>query len=612
MRGPVNDRPPRDRGTIADPSAGKWRTQQFILIAYLALALIGLVTWGEGFTVLALIAAVLAWAGQWGLTTLTLVFVHTRAGRFFRNSVFMTSAIFIFIVVMAIITVIAFGSDARINGWVILWRIFVTLLITTISARYVALARTLQQEQAAQESLQVIRSESLDAFHHQRQSVIDQVNDQMTQALHSVAINSSAASSQLSQFAREYLRPLSHEILNEEPPTRELSHHNTKRTSFREVAETVSLQPALRPWLMGTAVFWAFLLTTVDTVDQTPIDASQATGPNVLVDAEPFLVSVALLIGIFFVTALSALVLQRSLRKVLPRLALPARLTLLFAAPIVIAVIIETFVQLIYVAPGLAEQISGNLQERLLPAISILVIALIIVLNRTLKQLFTSAEQRARQTTHDLAWELSRLQCTYTREQQFFATQLHGPLQSTLAAAALRISNIDPGTPAWDAALGAVKSDFENTLAQVITGPETPRDVARTIEELKHTWAGVCDIDAVMEDGIVSMLESDWVSSGVVSDILVEACANAAIHGGAKHVHIAMTWHGNDAILITATNDGSTDDNGTPGMGSSMLDRTAMSWSREVVPEGLRLTVELAVPPRDESEVSDVNQHSHA
>jgi len=233
---------------------------------------------------------------------------------------------------------------------------------------------------------------------------------------------------------------------------------------------------------------------------------------------------------------------------------------------------------------------------RLLPSISILVIALLIVINRSLAQVLVATEKRAKALTHELSWELSRLQCTYTREQRFFASQLHGPLQSTLTSASMRMAALEPATPEWHAALDAVRSDFAAIMERLVSGPDAPVDLSQSLDELRRTWAGVCEIDVSIDDDVFSVLNTDWISAGIVNDILVEACANAAIHGKAATVRIEVQWCAAEEISIVVTNDGSTDDSGTPGLGSAMLDRVAIEWSRTASDSGLQLRVVLAVP----------------
>jgi len=175
----------------------------------------------------------------------------------------------------------------------------------------------------------------------------------------------------------------------------------------------------------------------------------------------------------------------------------------------------------------------------------------------------------------------------------------------------MRMTAIEPGTPKWHAALGDVRVEFTRVTERLITGPDTPIDLAQSIDDRRRTWAGVCEITVAVDDDVMDTLNSDWISAGIVNDILVEACANAAIHGKAAHVFIDVDWCADEEIMITATNDGSTDDDGAPGMGSGLFDQVAITWSREVVPGGLRLTVQLAVPRIKTSGDRAPTEHSH-
>jgi hypothetical protein len=600
------------KGTLVDRRIRTWRTQRWIALAYLIFAVGALVSWGQGFTVFAFVAASVAWLGQWAATAALIAFLSTRIGRFLRHSWLVALVLIVVISAMAILTVMVFGVDARTDGWTVVWRVLATLWISSFSVRYERLRQVLQQEQAAQESLRAVRSQNLDAVRTQRLEVLDRVAGLMNTALKKSAVDSQQAAEDISQLARDVVRPLSHEVMNEDPLARRLDTRERRRSSWREVAASVASRPALRPWLMATVVFWAFFVTTADTVDQTPIDASEASGVNVMIDTEQFVITVALFIGIFFVTAFSALILQRILTSMLPRLGLAPRVIYLVAAPILIAVIVEIYVQLVYVVPGFAEELSGNLLVRLLPAMSILAVALLVVLNRSLAETLRNSEQRAKDLTRDLAWEQSRLQCTFAREQRFFASQLHGPLQSLLTSAAMRMVANEPGTPQWQAALSDVRTDFETIMERLVTGPDGPIDLTQSLDELRRTWAGVCEIDIAIDDDVMATLNSEWISAGIVNDILVEACANAAMHGKAANVHIGISWCADEEILITVTNDGSPDDRGAPGLGSDLFDRVAIHWAREVTPEGLRLSLGLAVPRDNPSVDRSTTDRIHA
>lgn len=597
-----------DRGALTDHSIGSWTTQRWILLAYVLIAIAGLLTWGQGFTVVALLAAVLSWAGQWGVTIAFLGLLRTRIGRFFRRPVLIAIVLIVVILVMVVFTALIFGADARIDGWVVVWRIGTTLWISSFLARWSALGHILRQEHTTQEELRALRADNLDAVRTQRQQVVDEVSELMRQTLDTSATDSQKAATSFSQFAREVIRPLSHQIAQDDSFLRRTARPSSDTSSWRQIAQAVTARPALRPWLMATAVFLTLFLFDFGSIEETPLDATELTGVNVLIDVQYFAIALAFHLGIFFVTALSALALQRIMTVMLPRLRLPGRLVFLVATPVFIAIIVELTIQLAYVSWGLADRLSDNFWVRLVPAIAIVVIALLIVINRTVAEVLRSRAQHARDLTDELSWEVSRVQCAYVREQQFFAAQLHGPLQSMLTSTSMRLTALEPHTPQWDAALASVQEDFESTLEQLATGSHAPIDLSQSLQDLRQTWAGVCDIDIAMDDDVLHTVGADWISAGIVHEILIEACANAAIHGRAKNVWIEATWTGDEELQITATNDGSPDVGSTPGLGSAMLDRVAITWSREHVAEGLQLRVVLAIP-RTGANTDDQDPH---
>jgi hypothetical protein len=583
---------------VAAPIGTSWRVQIYILIAYVAWTIYALATWDSPATPIAIVATTLAWAGQWSLTSLTYLITRSKIGRFLRNRYFTGTATIFIIIAMAVITGLAFGSASYINGWALIWRITMTFLITAMVGRLYLLANTLRQEKQAQETLRELTKESTDSLQLQRLNLIDEINEIMNDALAGAASNSQRASRQLKAFAQEFLRPLSHDVSRDDSLVHRLLRPRPTVSSWIDVANAVSSRPALKPWLMAASVVLAFWVATAQLAEEAPVDVSEATGVNVIVEIDSLLVALAVLTIIFLVTALSSLLLQKWLVAVLPRLRLGVRLLLLFLAPIMIAIFVEIAIQILYVTPGFSENISSNFLDRLWFAIPIVAIAFIVVAIRAIGEIFASAERRAIQVTSDLSWELTRLQCIYAQEQQFFATQLHGPLQSIAASASMRVANVSPGTHEWDSALSEIRSDFTEAVEQLAAGPEGARNISTEMEKLRRTWTGVCDVELRAEGDVLQTLDADWVAAGVVMDICIEAVANAAIHGKAKIVRIEMGWVGDEVLQIDVTNDGSTEITSPPGLGSQTLDRMAISWSREVVEAGLRLRVVLAVPHR--------------
>jgi hypothetical protein len=81
-----------------------------------------------------------------------------------------------------------------------------------------------------------------------------------------------------------------------------------------------------------------------------------------------------------------------------------------------------------------------------------------------------------------------------------------------------------------------------------------------------------------------------------VVDLLVDAVANAAMHGRAKNVWISAEWTADDEVGITVANDGSTELGEGRGLGSALLDESCVKWSRGIVDGAVVLSFTIAIP----------------
>ena len=295
---------------------------------------------------------------------------------------------------------------------------------------------------------------------------------------------------------------------------------------------------------------------------------------------------------VFFTTLCVAWLVVRLVTPVLPRLSLGSRVLLALGSILLVAVSVVLVVQLVDVALPLSDDSSGSLNRRLWLALPIVAIAFLIVITRSISELLRDSTRRMRLLTDQLEWETTRLDNAISQERQFFATQLHGPIQSAAAAAALRWES---GAPSIET-LDRVRRDLEETVQALGDGPPQHRNVRAEIRNLTDTWEGVCQIRVSMPDSVIIALDRDWVAAGTVLNFVTEAVANAAMHGRASHVEIDVLPQPPDEITITVVNDGHLELGEGRGLGSAMLDATCVRWSRQVLEGCVVLRAVIAVP----------------
>jgi len=252
-------------------------------------------------------------------------------------------------------------------------------------------------------------------------------------------------------------------------------------------------------------------------------------------------------------------------------------------------------IQIAYVLLGFSEDLSPNLVERLWLTAPIVIVAFLILISRILIEAITTTRRRLQRATADLTWENTRVRNALGQERQFFATQLHGPIQSAAAAAALRLESLDDGSDA-SRVLSDVESDLTAAIHALADGLPGRRELQTEIANLIGTWAGVCEVHVDVPESVVAAFDADWVACGTIVDLLVDAVANAAMHGRAKNVWISANWLTDDEVGITVANDGSTELGEGRGLGSALLDESCVNWARGIVDGAVLLSFTIAVP----------------
>ena len=161
---------------------------------------------------------------------------------------------------------------------------------------------------------------------------------------------------------------------------------------------------------------------------------------------------------------------------------------------------------------------------------------------------------------------------------------LHGPVQTAVRAAAMRIDQGDlaGAEELLVDALGHLEPDQQRTgVRDALTG------VARA-------WDGLCTVDVELPEDLAARIDDDPPLASSVVDICTDACSNAVRHGGATQVAMRAQSHG-DALELVVSDDGAPDaTTGTPGLGSAMLDDVSLEWLRRR--EGERTVLRATLP----------------
>jgi len=473
------------------------------------------------------------------------------------------------------------------------------LLITAGWSALDSYRRSLAREEGLQEQLRESRAVAVQTVEQQRRDVIERIREMLDEGLQEPATFNERSLDRV----RERIRILSHELQVAAPSYQPRMPRSLATPGWRVVVQSVLSRPVIQPLLMALTVTAFFFAQTVSTdVSSVPTAPTSGEGLQVSVDMGSFAVSFAYLLVVFFVTWVFSILAVRVTRPRLARLSLGARAVWVLATPVLLAVVVQVVIEVAYVVPGFAGNLDDDLTARLLTTIPIFLIAALIVVIRAVGGLFTVAQVNQRELTEQLQWQVARANETLVQERRHLSLQVHGPLQSTVASVSLALQEAGHGGDS-----GSTEARAREKIAEVVDrlelGPAKQRSLANEIGLLRSTWAGVCDIEVDADSAVLEAIDADWVSAGTVADVLIEAVANAAVHGGASKIRISMRVLNVRTLLVEVANNGSLSapDSGS-GLGSKMLDDVSVAWQLEDTEDGIVLRVWLPTVPEEHRE----------
>lgn len=252
-----------------------------------------------------------------------------------------------------------------------------------------------------------------------------------------------------------------------------------------------------------------------------------------------------------------------------------------------------------------AYTVQALLLDPALPPRFIVVITLGLILVGGAWSLAAAVSEHRRRARLDLAaaiaaidWQTTQTGNRLRATRQETVRLLHGDIQSRLAAVGMRLDfAAEQGdSEGVDDAINQSVQALDSVLVSLsrVAAPSSQRtNVIDSLDAIASSWNNAMAVTFTCDDDAVHSIVSHSLESEVI-EVAREATLNAARHGMAKHVNIAITARA-DSIHIAATDDGiGAAASTTSGLGLASLTRLGATWKLERRdPNGTCLTVEL-------------------
>lgn len=453
--------------------------------------------------------------------------------------------------------------------------------LINVGLAYVLTANVVVAFRERRREIAMLRSHRrrMDASIEQVSSGIDERNEQTIERVRAVliqelsALEGASADESLTLLqatASDVVRPMSHELANAVPKVDpDLMVAEPTTVAWPEVIDRAASGRPFSPWVVA-------LLIAIEALSAALLDP-----PGTLTFGIVSLTVVLLLAGANRI--LGVLLLGRTR---------PVRIALVVAIALLVGLMVLLIEVLLRGAASLNLAI-GIALGCFTVAFS-LGTAVVRALVRDRDRVISELEESTRNLKHGLV----RLRQMQWFHQKALSRALHGPIQSAVTAAAIRLdASIREGT----VQLGVLESVRGELLAGLDVLHEADAEVTTLelgLDRMTITYAGLCEIESTVSPAADSVIAADGVLRSCVIDIVTEAVSNAVWHGKADQarIEVGLDPQAADVLLIEVSSNGrGSAESERRGLGSQQLDDWTLVWSREIGEHGTVLSAALPV-----------------
>ena len=236
------------------------------------------------------------------------------------------------------------------------------------------------------------------------------------------------------------------------------------------------------------------------------------------------------------------------------------------------------------IALGTFSQRGGAMQlwsSALILSFALSVAALIVSISVAVERAIVQDAGKLEELNRDLKWVAARTSALMWERQRDLSRILHGPVQSALAAAAIRLDLAKDDPTQVARIVEESRGSIIEAINEITDGQLLGVDLAQALARIVEGWDGVSQVVVGMPADLERRINADPSCARIVVDIVQEAVANSARHGKATSIVVNLTIAGiqKAGIQVWDNGDGLPNDS-KPGLGTRMLDECTLEWTR--------------------------------
>jgi two-component sensor histidine kinase len=235
---------------------------------------------------------------------------------------------------------------------------------------------------------------------------------------------------------------------------------------------------------------------------------------------------------------------------------------------------------------------SAGLAMSVISVLSSITIAWFIAAVQIIERRRRLAEQELLDTNEQLQISISQMRQELWLYRRNLIWVIHGPLQSALISAALKLQAPEPLSARE---MIDLRSHIDSAYATLDSGDHAGPDFSSFLTSLCQLWDGLCTITMSDPQDLTPRIDDSLPTAAAATEIVREAVGNAIRHGSANTVAISLDSDDERLLSIVVTDNGTGIVEGaSPGLGSDLFDALAFRWSRETSTHGTTVRAEVA------------------
>ncbi len=380
-------------------------------------------------------------------------------------------------------------------------------------------------------------------------------------------------SSALRDWTERIIRPMSHEFAASNAPA--------------GASEEIRLSSQ---WLAA-----AQLVTSRDPYPAVVLGViALVASPGVLFRSYPPIVALLSLAAIVGYTIAAAALVNLVTRPVLPRLRLRSRMLLLYVITVPLVVGELALFQLPILLGYGQDQSAQALSALWIGVLISPLLGLLTIWIRILREAGDETLELRQSRARDLAIAVASRNMQMRQRRAAWAQALHGPVQSAMIAAAIRLDRAHQAGTLDDAAVAAACQPVWDALEAAKAASTDSVTWQDGIARLHSLWDGLIDLRIEVSPNALERLDRGGPCRAASLEVLTEALSNSVRHGQAKAVSVTIGIGDDQTLLLQVVDDGQAADATSPnGLGQALFDEVSVQWSRRREGGVNALTIEL-------------------